>query len=369
MPQRPRAGTRSATELVVQSHPLVPLRYVAAALVVAALWALLPLWAPVVFAIWTTLLLRPFERRLGRMLGGTKRGAAAATVLVVALILVPLLVLGVSLTAAAIDAQAKLRESKQMADVVKTIVPSDAGLSLAHLNPSRVVDFLRAHAKEAAAVLKVTFGALSALAVALVVYVAALYACFMNGPRAYAWLERHSLLSPKAFGRLSSAFEETGRGLLIGIGGTALLQGGVATIGYAVVGVPSPLLLGSLTTAAALIPSIGTALVWVPVAAALFAADRVAAGAVLAAIGCLTSVVDNFVRPWLSRFGELEMPTIVTFVAMLGGVVAFGGFGIVLGPLFTRLAMEALELWREAPNEGNQEPRALAAARPARRAP
>lgn len=353
----------------MKNQPLVPLRYVAAALVVAAVWALVPLWAPVVFAIWTALLLRPFERRLGKMLHGTKRAAAAVTVLVVALILVPLLVLGVSLTAAAFDAQSKLRDSKQMADVVKTFLPSGAGLSLAHLSPARVLDFLRAHAKEAAAVLKAAFGALSALAVALVVYVAALYACLLNGPRAYAWLERHSLLSPKAFGRLGSAFEETGRGLLIGIGGTALLQGVVATIGYAVVGAPSPLLLGFLTTAAALIPSIGTTLVWVPVTVALLATDRIAAGVVLGAIGCLTSVVDNFVRPWLSRFGELEMPTIVTFVSMLGGVVAFGGFGIVLGPLFTRLAMEALELWREAPDEAAEQPRSLASARPARHAP
>jgi predicted PurR-regulated permease PerM len=353
----------------VQSHALVPLRYVALALVAAAIWALVPLWAPAVFAVWTALLFRPLERRLGRMLGGTKRAAAAITVVVVALILVPLLVLSVSLTAAALDAQSKLRESKQVTDLVKGFLPGSGEISLAHLSPSRVLDFLREHAKDAAGVLKAAFGALSSVAIALVVYVAATYACLVNGPRAYVWLEKHSLLSPRAFGRLSRAFEETGRGLLIGIGGTALLQGTVATLGYAVVGAPLPLLLGFLTTLAALIPSVGTALVWVPVTVAMLATDHVAGGVVLGAIGCLTSVVDNFVRPWLSRFGELEQPTIVTFAAMLGGVVAFGGLGIVLGPLFTRLAMEALELWREARNEALEQPRAVAPARAARRAP
>lgn len=368
MPTDATNGTRPAHDRAVQNQALVPLRYVAVALVAAALWAMVPLWAPVVFAVWTALLCRPLERRLGRKLGGTNRGAAAVTVLLVALILVPLLVLGVSLTAAVLEGQAKLRDSKQVTDAVKAFMPSDSGLSLARLNPSRVSDFLREHAKDAVAVLKVAFGALSAFAIALVVYVAATYACLLNGPRAYVWLARHSLLSPKAFTRLSSAFEETGRGLLIGIGGTALLQGGVATIGYAVVGAPMPLLLGFVTTLAALIPSIGTALVWVPVTVLLFVTDRVAAGVVLGVIGCLTSVVDNFVRPWLARFGELAQPAIVTFVAMLGGVIAFGGLGIVLGPLFARLAMEALELWREARNEAPEQAPPVAPARPARRA-
>lgn len=344
-PHRPRAGGAKA--------PLIPLRYIAGALVAVAAWALVPLWAPIVFAIWTAVLCRPLASWLSQKLGGTKRAAGAVTALVVVAILIPLLILGVSLTAALIDARAKLHDSKQTADLARAFLPGDAGVSLEHLSPARVLDFARGHAKEAAAALQTGFGALGAAAVGLVIYVYATYVCLVDGTRAYTWLERHSLLSPRTFRRLSDAFTEAGRGLIIGIGGTALLQGAVATIGYVVVGAPVPLLLGFITILAALIPSVGTALVWVPVTAALLATDRVAAGAVLGGIGCLTSVVDNFVRPWLSKFGELKQPSIVTFVAMLGGVVAFGGFGIVLGPLFTRLAIEGLELWREARSTSN----------------
>ena len=67
----------------------------------------------------------------------------------------------------------------------------------------------------------------------------------------------------------------------------------------------------------------------------------------MAAIGAFTSVVDNIVRPWLSRYGNLKLPGFVTFVAMLGGIVVFGGFGLLLGPLFVRLAVEALDIWRD----------------------
>jgi predicted PurR-regulated permease PerM len=102
--------------------------------------------------------------------------------------------------------------------------------------------------------------------------------------------------------------------------------------------------LGLLTTAAALIPSVGTALVWVPVTAGLFLAGRDQAALVLLGVGLFVSVVDNLVRPGLSRYGKLELSSFVVLVAMLGGVAAFGGFGLLLGPLFVRLAVEGFRL-------------------------
>jgi predicted PurR-regulated permease PerM len=195
--------------------------------------------------------------------------------------------------------------------------------------------------------LNTAFGAVTALAVGMVVYVVGVYESIANGPRFVAWLRERSLVSKKSFDRFSGAFVEAGRGLFVGIGGTTLLQTVVATIGYVVVGVPDPLLLGLVTLLASLIPSVGTALVWAPVTVLLFVTDRTIGGIVLCLVGCLTSVVDNFARPWLSRYGELKLPTFVTFVAMLGGIVVFGGFGLVLGPLLVRLAVEALDIWRD----------------------
>jgi AI-2E family transporter len=64
--------------------------------------------------------------------------------------------------------------------------------------------------------------------------------------------------------RLANVFAEVGRGILIGTGLTALLQGALATVGYFVTGVPQALVLGLLTVLASLIPSVGAALVWCP---------------------------------------------------------------------------------------------------------
>jgi predicted PurR-regulated permease PerM len=324
----------------------VPLRIVAALLVLLAALAMVPLWAPIVLAAWTAEMLEPLTRRLSKRLT-RRRAGLLLTILTVVVIIAPLTVVGVALAATTADFVTTLRNSKQASDVWRAVVPPNVGPSLGHLNLDGIAEFARRHGAQALRTLQVALGALTAFAVGAVVYVFAVYACIVDGSRLARWLAERSLVPHAAWKRLSAAFVETGRGLFVGIGCTALLQAAVATLGYVVVGVPQPLLLGFVTFIASLIPTFGTALVWVPVTLTLVVADRTVGAVVLAAIGCTTSLVDNFVRPWLSRYGKLTLPTIVTFVAMLGGVFVFGGFGLILGPLFVRLAVEALELWRE----------------------
>jgi len=73
---------------------------------------------------------------------------------------------------------------------------------------------------------------------------------------------------------------------------------------------------------------------------------RITDAIIVFVLGCIAGGVDNFMRPALARFGRLRVPTFVLFCAMLGGLVAFGPAGLLLGPLFVRLAMEGLRQWR-----------------------
>jgi predicted PurR-regulated permease PerM len=102
-----------------------------------------------------------------------------------------------------------------------------------------------------------------------------------------------------------------------------------------------------LTVIATLIPSVGSALVWFPVAVALLVSGRTGAGIVMLVVGACTSTVDNLARPLLSRFGKLNLNGLLLFIAMLGGITIFGAWGILLGPLCVRLATESLEIFRE----------------------
>jgi predicted PurR-regulated permease PerM len=102
-----------------------------------------------------------------------------------------------------------------------------------------------------------------------------------------------------------------------------------------------------LTVLASLIPSVGAALVWVPVTIGLFASGRTGSAIAMLVIGCLVSTSDNLVRPLLARYANLRMHPLVLFVSMLSGIVVFGTWGLLFGPLLVRLAIEGLTLIKE----------------------
>ena len=110
-------------------------------------------------------------------------------------------------------------------------------------------------------------------AIAVLVFGAALYTFISEGERGYTWLEEHAPISSQALARLAGAFRETGRGLIVGAGGTALVQGVLATAAYLAIGIPRAFILGPLTAVCALVPFVGTGLVIRPNRSASRSAD------------------------------------------------------------------------------------------------
>src|SRR6185369_15582543 len=109
-----------------------------------------------------------------------------------------------------------------------------------------------------AKVLGLLGGALGAAAVVLVglfVFLYATYVFLLDGPGYRDWLVEHAPFEPSRAGRLAAAFDETGRGLFVGVGLTGLTQGAVATVAYLALGVPRALVLGLFTCIASVIPS------------------------------------------------------------------------------------------------------------------
>lgn len=320
----------------------------------AAAVTLVPLWAPLLLASWMAMVVRPLHTRLMRRVKGSGRAAAVVTVLLVLLSLAPLAIMTLSLVSATADLVQRLQSSGGAREALQTLLSSNGAPRGESLSPDRVqidaqqvVGFAQRIGGGALNAVTMFFGAATAATIGVFVFVYGFYTFLVDSRRVHAWLMDHSPLERWQTARLSSAYTETGRGLIIGVGLTALFQGAVATLGYLIVGVPQALVLGLVTTFAALIPSVGTGLVWAPLAIGLALAGRMGEAAAVVVLGCVISVADNFVRPYLSRYAKLDLPAFVLFAAMLGGIAMFGAWGLLLGPLFVRLGVEALRIGRE----------------------
>jgi predicted PurR-regulated permease PerM len=133
----------------------------------------------------------------------------------------------------------------------------------------------------------------------------------------------------------------------MGVGLTALAQGTLLGLGFAFVGLPSPLVFGVLGVLFALIPLIGTIILWGPAALYLASQGEVGHAAFLAIWGgVVVSLVDNFLRPMLIS-GRTEVPTLAVFIGVMGGLSAFGFIGLFLGPIVLGLMVALLRFESE----------------------
>jgi predicted PurR-regulated permease PerM len=322
------------------------------ALVVAAGLTLIPFWAPLVLAAWVALLARPLLARTARLTRGRHRAAGALVVALVLLLFVPLAAALLSLSSGAVElGQSVARSSGTRSALIAVVSGSEptGGEALGVLmSPRRLLGLLKEHGAQAMSLLSGIAGVATEAALGLFVFIYAVYVFLVDGASMYAWVEDHAPLEIEHTRRLAAAFRETGRGLLVGVGLTGLTQGLVATAAYVALGVPRAFVLGLLTCIASLLPSIGTGLVWLPIAAGLALAGKTAAAVILALVGLLViGTVDNVLRPFFARFGRLELSSFLLLTSMFGGLALVGAWGLLLGPLAARLAKEALVLARE----------------------
>jgi predicted PurR-regulated permease PerM len=128
-------------------------------------------------------------------------------------------------------------------------------------------------------------------------------------------------------------------GLLI-----ASLQGLAGGIVFALLGLAAPIFWGVVMGFLALLPFVGTWVVWVPAAVWLMASGQVVKGVTLAVLGTLVASIDNVVRPAILS-GRAQMNGLLMFISLLGGVSVFGLLGIVLGPLIMAIVTGLFEAY------------------------
>lgn len=313
-------------------------------LVLAAAALMAPFAGWVVLAVWLSGFARGLHERITHRFHGRVQLAALLTVILLTMVLVPI---GIVITLLVIDAIALLADLAQSDEVHSVLVSL---VSQKNPNPDASVgELILMQGDRALGIVKTIVSSAAQVIIGLVVLLAGIYALLVEGKTWYKWADEHAPIGSRALRRMADAFNETGRGLAFGVVGAGLMQALAATAAYVVLEVPQALPLGLLTLLFSIVPVVGTALVWMPVAAGLAMTGRMGAGIGLAIYGVVViGSIDNIARPWLARRGKLALPTFLVLVSMFGAVELFGGWGIIWGPLIVRLAKEALEVRREA---------------------
>lgn len=174
-------------------------------------------------------------------------------------------------------------------------------------------------------------------------------------------------LYPGRSDRLLTIIGGTVQGVVFGILGTALAQALLMLIGLFIAGVPSVVLLGSLTFVLSLIPG-GPILIWGPAAFWLYQQGDTSFAIFMVVWGAgVVGTIDNFLKPILIGKGS-DLPLLLIFLGMFGGALSFGVLGIFIGPTLLALAYTLLREWafvnKFAPQNGDSELMLPAAANP-----
>jgi len=325
------------------------LRWTLIVLTAAAFYVCWQLWSALVLAAWTAALARPLLSRLERALNGRRRAASVLSLLLFVFLALPVGLVVVGVIVGAQDLWQTIAQTSSAKSALEAVASDSDGISLLPKNFSQFTDLLQQYGAESLQVATRVAGAAAKALVALLIYFAGAYVFLLEGPDLWSWLKHRSPLAPQHLERLATAFHETGRGLLVGVGLTSATQGLIATLIYLALGIPRWWVLGPITGLASMVPVVGSALVWGPITVGLFLTGHPIKGPILATLGVgVISTADNLLRPIYAKIGALQMPMLLLLVSLFGGIAAFGTWGAILGPLIVRLWMEAVALRQEA---------------------
>ena len=316
-----------------------------------------PFFGPLLWALFIAFLLNPLHVWLTRRLQGRSHlSAALLTVLTLIVLLGPLAALSAAFAAQVGDllqaAQSTVADQTRnnVFDLTKvpwihdTIQWLDAtfGVNIAQVR-GWIIEASRSVLQSLASLGgKVFLGAVGTV-FGFVLMVFLLFFIIRDGAGMWGTLRELIPMTRQQKNKLFDHLAAVTRALVYGTGLTALIQGALVGISFAIVGLPSALVFGVIAALAALLPFGGTGLVWIPAAIALAAQGRWGATIFMLLWGALlVGLVDNIVRPMLVA-GRAPVSTLTVFIGVLGGISAFGAIGLFLGPVVLALIIALLQ--------------------------
>jgi predicted PurR-regulated permease PerM len=327
---------------------------------IAFFWILLPYSGAVFWGVVFAIVFAPLQSRLLRATKGKPTVAALLSLLVILLMVIfPLTLIAASLIdqAAAIYVQVGSGQVNFNAYFQRIVaVLPDWATSLLERFELTNLATLEAKITDAAAEISqsaaryaVRWGSNTLdFVVSTTIMLYLLFFLLRDGRIVAARIQRAVPLSVEYKGRLFQNFTTVIRATVKGNVLVAMAQGALGGLIFWILDVPGALLWGVVMAMLSLLPAVGAALVWGPVAIYFLATGAIWQGIVLAAYGVLViGLVDNILRPILVG-KDTKLPDYVILLSTLGGMALFGLNGFVIGPVIAALFISAWDLFARA---------------------
>ncbi|MFA5110574.1 MAG: AI-2E family transporter [Desulfobaccales bacterium] len=303
---------------------------------------------------------KPLYRGLTRLLRGWKVLASTLTCLILLLIiLIPLFSLMGIIATQALDFSSQVTkgmQNGQLWNLVATRI-DDFKAYLVHLNlplPPGEIDLAQivqtAVTKASAFVYTNAIGLIKGFTVFFFDLLLVLFITFFMFLQGDDFIEALKRLSPLEASHNEEILRETETTIKATLWGTvivAFVQGTLGGVGFLIFGLPQPAFWGTVMIPAAVIPVVGSTIIWGPGAIYLLWTGHIAAGIGLIIWGgVVVSVIDNVLKPILVK-GSSETPSIFILFSILGGLTYFGMIGFILGPLILSFLLSLLRIYQK----------------------
>jgi predicted PurR-regulated permease PerM len=335
-------------------------------LIAANFWILKPFLPSLVWAVIIVVASWPILLRAQSLLGG-KRGAAVAvmTLGLLALLIAPLILAVVTI----LDNVARVRELLKVLEA-QGLPPLPAWVSGIPLVGPRIAESwgemasagqeglaarLAPHVKEIVGWFVGQAGSIGMMIVQFLLTVIIAAILYSGGETTADAVRRFARrLAGQKGDEVTVLAGKSIRGVALGVGLTAVIQSALGGIGLAVTGVPAATVLTAVMLLLC-IAQLGPGLVLVPAVIWLFWSGQTLWGSVLLVWTVIVGTMDNFLRPLLIKKGA-DLPLLLIFAGVIGGLIAFGIIGLFIGPVVLAVTYTLLSAWvSESPVERDRE--------------
>lgn len=340
---------------MTSQHSPVPQRYSMVALTAALILGLilcyfitLPFIPALVWALTLAVLLAPVERALRAKLKAPNVTVSLTLMLAAFMVVTPVILVSGALINEIIENANSLNamlSAENWSDLARRHPALSPAILWAanNLDMQQLLQSLTARLAEWSA----TFvrGSISSVVTLLLTFYFLFY-LLRDQARALAALERMMPLSHVEFRTLVDRIVQTIIASVYGTAAVAALQGFLGGLMFWWLDLPSPVFWGVIMGLLAIVPFLGAFIVWVPASIALALDGQLLSAVVLAVWGTVVvGLIDNIIYPILVG-RRLALHSMLSFIAIIGGLVLFGPHGVVLGPIIVAGSRTLLEIWR-----------------------